>query len=184
MDMVRMPKADWTDICDAVREKTETTDMLLSGAVAGMVRGISGGGSGGIQKAGGEYVLTENTKEFSINIDDIGFVPDMAFVSLDETDMTYDGTPTKAWAMYRAPLMFDRTLPATTHNVPNITNLAHTWRGAQGAETVQNGPNTLHFIGIIKNTTSLGINVSQTALSYPIIAGTYKWECYKIWEDE
>ena len=43
-EFVRMPKADWTDICDAVREKTETSDMLLSGTVAGMVRGISGGG--------------------------------------------------------------------------------------------------------------------------------------------
>lgn len=65
MDMVRMPKADWTDICDAVREKTETNDMLLSGAVAGMVRGISGGG-GSIES--GTFVLDEGSATVIIPI--------------------------------------------------------------------------------------------------------------------
>lgn len=184
MEYVRVPKADWLAILDETRAKTGHSDPMISGEVAAEIAGIQtggGGSGGGIQMASGEYVLTANTNSFSINIDDIGFVPDVAFVSLDETDMTYDGTPTKAWAMYRVPLLLDRT---PISGAVSRTNLAHTWRGAQGTETVQNGPKTLHFIGIIKNTTSLGIKVSQTASGYPIIAGTYKWECYKIWEDE
>lgn len=43
-DFVRVPEADWRDICDSVREKTGGEDGLLSGEVAPAVRGIQSGG--------------------------------------------------------------------------------------------------------------------------------------------
>jgi hypothetical protein len=46
-DFVRVPKADWQDICDSVREKTGGANGLLSGEVAPAVRGIQSGGGGG-----------------------------------------------------------------------------------------------------------------------------------------
>ena len=39
---VIMPSSDYQEICDAVREKTGTTEVLKSGEVADAVRGITG----------------------------------------------------------------------------------------------------------------------------------------------
>lgn len=46
-DFVRVPEADWQDICDSVREKTGGANALLSSEVAPAVRGIQSGGGGG-----------------------------------------------------------------------------------------------------------------------------------------
>lgn len=42
-EMVLMPGADYQAACDAIREKTETTDLIKSGQMADAIRGITGG---------------------------------------------------------------------------------------------------------------------------------------------
>lgn len=45
-DYVIMPKADYQDVCNAVRAKTGKSGVLKSGQVAGEIRAIPTGGSG------------------------------------------------------------------------------------------------------------------------------------------
>lgn len=45
-EYVRVPEADWQDICDAVRGKTGETAQMVSGEVAGKIDGIESGGGG------------------------------------------------------------------------------------------------------------------------------------------
>lgn len=46
-DYVIMPREDYVDICDAVRERTAKSGVLRSGDVAGEIRSIPSGGGGG-----------------------------------------------------------------------------------------------------------------------------------------
>lgn len=50
-DYVVMPGEDYQAICDAIREKTETTEPIKSGDAAGMIQGIQGGGASGDYEA-------------------------------------------------------------------------------------------------------------------------------------
>lgn len=45
-DYVIMPSADYADICDAVREKTQKSGTLKSGDIAGEIQSIPTGGGG------------------------------------------------------------------------------------------------------------------------------------------
>ena len=43
-DFSLIPKADYKDACDAIREKTDKTDAIASGEMGDMIRGITSGG--------------------------------------------------------------------------------------------------------------------------------------------
>ena len=48
-DRAIMPFADYKAACDAIREKTDSTDLIKSGDMAGLINGISGGSGGSIE---------------------------------------------------------------------------------------------------------------------------------------
>lgn len=177
-----------TDIADAIRGKTgKTEEMTLDQMPLEIASIVSGGsGGGGIQSASGTYVLTEDAVSISIDINDIGFIPDLAFVTLDETDFTYTSAPTKIWALLNIPFLREHCgiQPYQTLGFSN-TNCGFLYRGAQGTNTFQVAAPASNFVGYPKSAgTNIRINLTRSAASYPIIAGTYKWECHKVWEDE
>lgn len=43
-DFALIPKVDYKDACDAIREKTEKTDAVVSGEMGDLIRGITSGG--------------------------------------------------------------------------------------------------------------------------------------------
>ena len=47
-DFVRVPETDWQNILDAVRDKTGSTEKMVSSAVASEIASIQSGGSGGV----------------------------------------------------------------------------------------------------------------------------------------
>ncbi len=176
--------AQMTYIADAIRSKGGTTDQLT---LAGMVDAINAiqTGSGGIQSARGEYSIAEDVASLSIDISDIGFVPDLVAVYLDETGMEYTSTPTKIWYLSYVPDIIDMVnVGAGGGTTYNRTNVSMLWRGGKGTYTQQMAPTTTNFVGTLKNETGIRIYLARSAASYPIIAGTYKWFAYKIWSDK
>lgn len=67
-DYVRVPAADWQDICDSVREKIGGEDGLLSGEVAPAVRGVESGGGGIEHTYTVDYTPSINTRALTIPI--------------------------------------------------------------------------------------------------------------------
>lgn len=57
-DFVRVPESDWQNILDAIREKTGSSDLMLSGDVADEITGIETGGGGSMES--GELTTTSN----------------------------------------------------------------------------------------------------------------------------
>lgn len=74
-DYVIMPGADYKDACDAVREKTGGTELIKSGQMGGLIRGISGGGGGETVKA-----ICEGT-DIELESADVEFVANAAFMA-------------------------------------------------------------------------------------------------------
>lgn len=74
-DYVIMPGEDYQAICDAIREKTETTEPIKSGDAAGMIQAFQGGGE--VIKG-----LCEGTA-FDIKSDEVEFVADYVFANSD-----------------------------------------------------------------------------------------------------
>ena len=175
--------AQLTSIADAIRSKGGTTDQLT---LAGMVDAINAiqTGSGGIQSASGEYSIAEDVKDLNIDISDIGFVPDLVVVCLDETGMEYTSAPTKIWYLSYVPDIIDMiNAPVNSAFVYNRTNVGVLWRGAEGTYTQQSAPASTNFVGTRTVETGMLIHLARSAATYPIIAGTYKWFAYKIWSD-
>ena len=173
--------AQLTSIADAIRSKGSTTDQLT---LAGMVDAINAiqTGSGGIQSASGEYSIAEDVASFNIDISDIGFVPDLVVVYLDETGVEYTGTPTKIWYLSYVPDIIDR-IPVGAYVAYSRTNVGVLWRGAGGTYVQQIAALSSNYVGTNKNEAGIHIHLMRSAVSYPIIAGTYKWFAYKIWSD-
>lgn len=175
--------AQLTSIADTIRSKGGTTDQLT---LAGMVDAINAiqTGSGGIQSASGEYSIAEDVASFDIDISDIGFVPDIVAVYLDETGIEYTSTPTKIWYLSYVPDIVDRIpVGATAGIVYSRTNVGVLWRGARGTYVQQIAAPVTNYVGTAKDETGIRIRLARSAASYPIIAGTYKWFAYKIWSD-
>lgn len=173
--------AQLTSIADAIRSKGGTTDQLTLAGMVDAINAIQTGG-GGIQSASGEYSIAEDVVSFNIDISDIGFVPDLVVVYLDETGMEYTSTPTKIWYLSYVPDIIDMV------NVSNIlqytrTNVGVLWRGGEGTYTQQSAPVSTNCVGTAKGETGIRIHLARGAVAYPIIAGTYKWFAYKIWSD-
>ena len=175
--------AQLTSIADAIRSKGGTTDQLT---LAGMVDAINAiqTGSGGIQSASGEYSIAEDVASFNIDISDIGFVPDLVVVYLDETGVEYTSTPTKMWYLSYVPDIIDMiNAPVNSAVVYNRTNVGVLWRGAGGTYVQQTASPATNFVGTVNSETGIHIHLMRSAATFPIIAGTYKWFAYKIWSD-
>lgn len=173
--------AQLTYIADAIRSKGGTTDQLT---LAGMVDAINAiqTGSGGIQSASGEYSIAEDVVRFNIDISDIGFVPDLVVVYLNETGVEYTSTPTKIWYLSYVPDIIDMVNVGADITYSR-TNVGILWRGAKGTYTQQTAPVSTNYVGTPADETGIRIHLARSAVSYPIIAGTYKWFAYKIWSD-
>lgn len=175
--------AQLTYIADAIRSKGGTTDRLT---LAGMVDAINAiqTGSGGIQSASGEYSIAEDVVDFNIDISDIGFVPDLVVVYLNETGMEYTSTPTKIWYLSYVPDIVDMVnVGESVGIVYSRTNVGVLWRGGKGTYTQQTASASTNYVGTSADETGIRIHLARSAASYPIIAGTYKWFAYKIWSD-
>ena len=175
--------AQLTSIADAIRSKGGTTDQLTLAGMVDAINAIQTGG-GGIQSVSGEYSIAEDVAGFNIDISDIGFVPDLVAVYLDETGMEYTSTPTKIWYLSYVPDIVDRI---HVSNFPVIvytrTNVGVLWRGGKGTYVQQSAPVSVNYVGTTEGETGGHIHLARSAASYPIIAGTYKWFAYKIWSD-
>ena len=173
--------AQLTSIADTIRSKGGTTDQLT---LAGMVDAINAiqTGSGGIQSASGEYSIAEDVAKLNIDISDIGFVPDLVVVYLDETGMEYTSAPTKIWYLSYVPDIIDM-VNVSSNLAYSRTNVGVLWRGERGTYTQQTAANTTNFVGTANTETGIRIHLARSAATYPIIAGTYKWFAYKIWSD-
>lgn len=168
----------------AANAVTGRTDTTVHDAVTALIAGFGSGGgsSSAVKTASGSYTLAEDSANMIIDISALDFIPDVVFVSLDETGITYTSTPTKRWALIYAPALLEyiRVNPSLAFS---RTNFAVCWRGNQGTETQQTGTTSVNYVGYKTPGQTVGINVSRSAGTYPIIAGTYKWNAYKIYED-
>ena len=174
--------AQLTSIADAIRSKGGTTDQLTLAGMVDAINAIQTGG-GGIQSVSGEYSIAEDVASFNIDISDIGFVPDLVVVYLDETGMEYTSTPTKIWYLSYVPDIIDMINVVIGGIVYNRTNVGVLWRGAGGTYVQQTAAPSTNFVGTRNSETGIHIHLTRSAASYPIIAGTYKWFAYKIWSD-
>lgn len=176
-------------IADAIRAKNGTETTYKPSEMGTAIRAIeSGGGSVEIKEASGSFTLIENVVSYNIDISELGWIPDLVFIQLDETNLTYTTTPTKGWVLIDFPLLNDIGLAkyAVDSNYIGKTNLAYTYRGAQGVNNLQVGASTINKVGLYIGGSDerKAMLISRSAASYPIIAGTYNWYAYKIWEDE
>lgn len=168
-------------LIDSSNATTGNADADLTTAVSALIAGYGQGGSDGVQSVSGTYVLTEDSSSMAIDIDDIGFVPDIAVVQLDETDFVYDSSPTKAWVLSYIPELLERS-PVNAALAYSRTNYGNIWRGAQGTNTQQGVAISTNYIGYKSAADpTIKINLGRSAASYPIIAGAYNWSVYKIW---
>lgn len=175
--------AEMTSVANAIRAKTGNAAMLAwPDGFEMAIAGITGGG--GIQSASGEYSIAEDVANLDIDISDIGFVPDLVAVYLDETGMEYTSAPTKIWYLSYVPDIIDRIpVGETVSIVYSRTNVGVLWRGGKGAYTQQIAAVSSNYVGTNSSETGIHIHLMRSAASYPIIAGTYKWFAYKIWSD-
>lgn len=176
-------------IADAIREKNGTETTYKPSEMGTAIRAIeSGGGSVEIKEASGTFTLIEDVSSYDIDISELDWIPDLAFIQLDETNLTYTTTPTKGWVLIDFPLLNDIGIAKyiVDNNYIVKTNLVFIYRGAQGNNILQVGVNTLHKVclGVGNYDGKKVMIISRSASSYPIIAGTYNWYAYKIWEDE
>ena len=102
-EMVLMPVADYKAACDAIREKTETTDLIKSGQMADAIRSIAGGDTSKLYVG---QVIGNGTNGISF---DVPFAPD--YVSVLPTDpvaQTRSGNTSKFIWFYRDFKTFGR----------------------------------------------------------------------------
>lgn len=171
-------------LIDSANAKTGGNDSTLTGAVNTLIAGFGqgGGSSSAVKTARGTYTLAEDVVNMNIDISNLDFIPDVVFVSLDETEMTYSSTPTKRWVLIYAPMILEY-IGVNSNLAFSRTNAAVCWRGGQGNEIQQTANVSTNYVGYRTSGEKVGIKVYRSAMSYPIIAGTYKWYAYKIYED-
>ena len=163
-------------------------DATLLDGMAALIESIEAGGSGsgGIQSASGEFSIAEDVASFKIDISDIGFVPDLVVVYLEETGMEYTSAPTKIWYLSYVPDIIDKIPVArsVSYSRTNVGVLYREGRGGVDKYSQQSAANTINYVGTAKAETGIHIHLSRSSSSNPIIAGTYKWFAYKIWSDD
>lgn len=171
-----------TAIADAIRGKTGGASPLTLDQMAEAIASIQAGG--GIKTASGTYTLASDANNMYIDITDIGFIPDVAVVFLDETDLTYTSTPTKVWYMAYVPEILDFIgFGDMAFKECSYTNVAILGRGAQGQCVQIIAAITTNFVGASVTVPGVWINCARSSSVYPIIAGSYKWFTCKYLED-
>ena len=171
-----------TAIADAIRGKTGGASPLTLDQMAEAIASIQAGG--GIKTASGTYTLAADASGMSIDITDIGFIPDVAVVFLDETGLTYTSTPTKVWYMAYVPEILDFIgLGDMEFKECSYTNVAILVIGPQGQCVQIIAATSTNFIGARVAVPGVWINCARSSSVYPIIAGSYKWFAYKYLED-
>ena len=170
-----------TAIANAIRSKTGKTDSLTLDQMATEIDSIA---SGGIQSASGEHKLESNSAyTIEIDVSNVGFVPDLAIVRLDDTELEYTTQPTKMWIVeYQPDLLNYVPLAEPANKVFTTTNMALVFRGAKGTYTQAIAATNANFIGKLTTSDNVIIKVGRISSSNPLIAGSYKWFAYKIWE--
>lgn len=173
-----------TQIQSLITQANETTgksDADLTTAVLSLVSGFGQSSGGSLQMASGSFEITGDTNEYLLDINDLDFVPDLIFVNLDETDITYDSTPTKAWLILNLPMITERwNYPPTTGLGEYKTNIAFLCRGAQGTNTSALATSSINAVRYKDE--SYHVAITRSSSTYPIIAGKYNWIAYKLWE--
>lgn len=171
---------------ETANTEVATQEGLMEEILTTLAGKMVGGGSGGsLKKATGTFTLAEGVSHYYIDITDLGWIPDLVFVNLDETDLNYDSNPTKAWVIIDFPEVVEggRNDYLTSGTDVIKTNLAFTFRGEKGTNVIQNGATTIHNVCINKNGKTC-IRIAPASTSYPLTLGTYNWIAYKIWEEE
>ena len=168
-----------TAIADAIRNKTGKTDKLTLDQMPIEIDSI---GSGGVQSASGTYTLATDAVGIEIDVSNVGFVPDLAIVYLDDAELNYTNQPTKVWILQGQPDLLDFIGLAEPSNKEfTTTNIGVMFRGAKGTYTQATAATASNYIGKLTNSDEIVVQVGRPSSSYPVIAGTYKWFVYKIW---
>ena len=179
------------DIAAAIREKNGSTDTYKPSEMAEAIKNIVSGGKS-ILSTEGTFTLASDVSSYCIDITNLGWVPDLVFIYLDEVG--YTSNPTKAWLLVEIPTAVNINLPLLDYPAVDSgawigkTNFGALWRGAYGTDTQQVATKTINKVWVGTENASgyegkAGIDIARSAGSYPIIAGDYKWVAYKLWED-
>ena len=184
MSTAETVKAQLNALLNQANNTTGKTDANLTAAIASLAAGFGqgGSGSGGIQSASGEFSIAKDAASINIDISDIGFVPDLVVVYLEETGMEYTSTPTKIWYLSYVPDIIDM-IPVAGSVSYSRTNVGVLYRGKIDKYLQQSAPNSISYVGTSIAETGIHIHLSRSSSANPIIAGTYKWFAYKIWSD-
>lgn len=169
-----------TAIADAIRNKTGKADKLTLDQMPLEIDSIA---SDGIPSVSGTYTLvSDSAYTMEIDVSNIGFIPDLAVVYLDDTELEYTSAPTKVWIVEFQPTLLNFVgLAEPTNKDFTTTNIAVTFRGVKGTYTAVVASTNANFIGKLTTDNKVIIKVGRISSSYPMIAGTYKWFAYNIW---
>jgi hypothetical protein len=168
-----------TAIANAIRNKTGKTNKLTLDQMPLEIDSI---GSVGIQSASGTYTLATDAVGITIDVSNVGFIPDLAIVYLDDSEMNYTTQPTKMWILQLQPDLLDFIGLAEPSNTEfTTTNIVVIFRGSKGTYTQATASNNSNYIGKPINSDEIVVKVGRPNSTYPVIAGTYKWFVYKVW---
>ena len=168
-----------TAIANSIRNKTGKTDKLTLDQMPLEIDGI------GIQSASGTYIPTTSEPSMWIDVSNIGFVPDLAVVILDDTDLEYTGNITKGCVHSYCPELLDfyAIPPEPMSGYDATTNMAVLLRGVKGTynlPTVASTPS--NCICKRNGDGKYCIRTARNDGNYPfLVGGEYKWFAYKIW---
>lgn len=144
---------------------------------------VTATGGGEIQSASGTYTLaSDSAYTMEIDVSNIGFIPDLAVVYLDDTELEYPNQITKMWVVEFQPELLDFVgLAEPTNKDFTTTNVAIAFRGVKETYTAAAATTTANFIGKLTTSDKTIIKVGRMSSTYPMVAGPYKWFAYKIW---
>lgn len=168
-----------TAIADAIRNKTGKTNKLTLDQMPLEIDSIA---IGGVQSASGTYTLANDAVGLEIDVSNVGFIPDLAIVYLDDAELEYTSQPTKVWILEYRPELIDFVgFPDPTNKEFATTNIGVAFRGPKGTYAQATAITNSNFIGKLTNSDKVVVKVGRPSSSYPVIAGTYKWFAYNIW---
>lgn len=82
-----MPLSDYVAACDAIREKTNSTDAIKSGEMADKINDIKGNGIE-VENYTGEYVITPKVSEQTMNTAGLLLEDNITIEAIPYTEVT------------------------------------------------------------------------------------------------
>lgn len=144
-DKVIISKSILTDICDAIREKTNSTELIQTANIGNMIRSIETGGVDERFKQIVEGTITEVSDETITNIRDYSFYYCSELTSVDIPNATSIG----GRAFYGCSKL-------TSVNIPNVTSIENYAFCSCTELTSVDFPNTISIeVHVFKNCSSL-----------------------------